>query len=175
MEVYNGTQIVEHGVLIHNITFSILFLVFIFIFGLWFHYSLSIKNPKEKQHLKKLKKKSLTAEIAKKQLKKIARKNKRRRKRNKENIITNIFIWCLSIGFSVVILSWAIIPGWTDYIKKDYITYTGNITVYNQTKRSRIELEDGTVVWGRGNFDEEDTYGTLVYSKRTKLFLGGID
>lgn len=74
---------------------------------------------------------------------------------------------------AVVMLAWGVIPGWTDYIRKDYVVYTGEITVYNQMKRSRIELEDGTTIWGRGDFNEEDTYGTVVYSRRTKLFLGG--
>ena len=40
-------------------------------------------------------------------------------------------------------------------------------------KRSRIILDDGTVVWGIGDFVEEDTYGTVVYSRRSKDFLGG--
>ena len=73
----------------------------------------------------------------------------------------------------VAILAWGIIPGWTDYIRKDYVVYKGEITVYQQMRSSRIELEDGTVVWGIGDFDEHDTYGTVVYSRRTKQFLGG--
>ena len=40
-------------------------------------------------------------------------------------------------------------------------------------RRSRVELDDGTTIWGIGDFDEEDTYGTVVYSRRTKQFLGG--
>ena len=75
---------------------------------------------------------------------------------------------------AIVILAWGVIPGWTDYVKKDYVVYKGEITVYQQTRRSRIELEDGTTVWGTGNFDQEDTYGTVIYSRRTKQFLGGI-
>ena len=68
---------------------------------------------------------------------------------------------------------WAVIPGWTDYAEKDYVVYTGEISVHGQMRHSYIELEDGTTVWGRGDFDAEDTYGTVVYSKRTKEFLGG--
>ena len=40
-------------------------------------------------------------------------------------------------------------------------------------KNSRIELDNGTVVWGIGDFNEHDTYGTVVYSRRTNQFLGG--
>jgi len=134
-----------------------------------------MKNPKGRQHLKKLKEKAENDELAKKRLVKIELKNKRRRKRNKENIIIDVVIWCLSVCMAAVILAWGVIPGWTDYVKKDYLIYTGEITVYNQMKRSRIELEDGTTIWGIGDFDEENTYGTVIYSKRTKLFLGGIN
>ena len=52
-------------------------------------------------------------------------------------------------------------------------TKTGEISVHGQMRHSYIELEDGTTVWGRGDFDAEDMYGTVVYSKRTKEFLGG--
>ena len=132
-----------------------------------------MKNPKEKEHLRRLKEKAQNDESAKKQLEKIERKNKRRCKREKENIITDIIIWSISICLAIVILAWGVIPGWTDYIKKDYVVYNGKITVHQQIRRSRIELEDGTTIWGIGDFDEADNFGSVVYSKRTKQFLGG--
>lgn len=79
------------------------------------------------------------------------------------------------IGFTAVDLSLGIVPNLTDYVRKDYVVYTGEIEVCIQGKSSYIELEDGTVVRGRGDFDSDDTYGTVVYSKRSKLFLGGIN
>ena len=132
-----------------------------------------MKNPKERQHLRKLKEKAQTDETARRQLEKIERKNKRRRQRNKDNIITDIIIWSATVCLAVAILAWGVISGWTDYIRKDYVVYIGEITVHNQMKHSRIELEDGTTIWGIGDFNEEDTYGTVVYSRRTKQFLGG--
>ena len=131
------------------------------------------KTPKEKQRIKKLCEKAEHDEAAKKQLARIERKNKRRRKRGRGNIINDILVWGLSLCVAGLILFWAIIPGWIDYIQKYYVVYTGEITVYHQ-QRPRIELEDGTTVWGRGDFDNKDTYGTIVYSRRTNLFLGGI-
>ena len=42
-------------------------------------------------------------------------------------------------------------------------------------KNSRIELADGTTVWGNGDFDPDDTYGTVVYAKRSNRLLGVSD
>ena len=173
MDLYNGIPISEIRLIVHSVVFTILFIGLMIAVGFWVHSLKSMKNPKEKERLKKLREKAQSDENAKKQLEKIERKNKRRRQRNKDNIITDVVIWSITVCFAVVILAWGIIPGWLDYVKKDYVVYSGEITVYEQMKRSRIELEDGTTIWGRGDFNEEDTYGTVVYSKRTKHFLGG--
>ena len=173
MDMYNGIPISEIRLIVHSVVFTILFIGLMIAVGFWVHSLKSMKNPKEKERLKKLRKKAQSDENAKKQLEKIERKNKRRRQRNKDNIITDVVIFSITVCFAVVILAWAIIPGWLDYAKKDYVVYSGEITVYEQMKRSRIELEDGTTIRGRGDFNEEDTYGTVVYSKRTKQFLGG--
>ena len=170
----NGIPISELRLIVHSVVFTLLFLSLMVALGFLGYASLKLKNPKEKEHLRKLKEKAQSDELAKKQLEKIERKNKRRRKREKENIITDAIIWSISVCLAIVILAWGVIPGWTDYVKKDYVVYKGEITVYQQTRRSRIELEDGTTVWGIGNFDQEDTYGTVIYSRRTKQFLGGI-
>ena len=172
MGMYNGIPISELYLIVHSVVFTMLFLGLVVAVCFWGYNSLIPKNKKEKEHLKKLKEKSQSDELAKKQLEKIKRKKKRRHKREKENIITDIFIWSISVCVGVAILTWGIIPAWTDYIRKDYVVYKGKITVYQQMKNSRIELEDGTVVWGIGDFDEHDTYGTVVYSRRTKQFLG---
>ena len=171
--MFNGIPISEYRLLAHSVIFTILLLGLAVAFGFWLYVSLIMKNRKKRQHLRKLKEKAKGDDLAKKQLERIERKNKRRRKREKDNIITDILIWSMTICLAIVILAWGVIPGWTDYVKKDYVVYKGEITVYQQIRRSRIELEDGTVVWGIGDFDEHNTYGTVVYSRRTKLFLGG--
>ena len=169
----DGIPISELRLIVHSIIFTILFIGLMVAVGFWAYTSLTLKNPKEKEHLRRLKEKAQSDELAKKQFEKLERRNKRRRRRERKNIITDVFIWSISVCVGVAILVWGIIPGWTDYIRKDYVVYTGEITVYNQMKRSRIELEDGTTIWGRGDFNEEDTYGTVIYSRRTKQFLGG--
>ena len=173
MKYINGIQISELRLIVHSTHFTILLLGLVVIMGFWVYTSLTMKKQKEKEHLRKLKEKARSDELAKKRLEKLERRNKRRNKREKENIITDIFIWSISVCVGIAILAWAIIPGWTDYIWKDYVVYKGEITVYQQLRSSRIELEDGTVVWGIGDFDEHDTCGTVVYSRRTKQFLGG--
>ncbi len=173
MKYINGIQISELRLIVHSIVFTILLLGLVVAVGFWVYTSLTMKNPKEKERLRKLKEKAQNDENAKKQLEKIERRNKRRRKREKENIITDVIIWSISACLAIAILAWGVIPGWTDYVKKDYVVYKGEITVYQQTRHSRIELGDGTTIWGIGDFSEEDTHGTVIYSRRTKQFLGG--
>ena len=169
----DGIPISELRLIVHSIIFTILFIGLMVAVGFWAYTSLTLKNPKEKEHLRRLKEKAQSDELAKKQFEKLERKNKRRRRRERKNIVTDVFIWSISVCVGVAILVWGIIPGWTDYIRKDYVVYTGEITVYQQMKNSRIELDNGTVIWGTGDFNEHDTYGTVVYSRRTKEFLGG--
>ena len=169
----DGIPISELRLIVHSIIFTILFIGLMVAVGFWAYTSLTLKNPKEKEHLRRLKEKAQSDELAKKQFEKLERRNKRRRRRERKNIVTDVFIWSISVCVGVAILVWGIIPGWTDYIRKDYVVYTGEITVYQQMKNSRIELDNGTVIWGRGDFNEHDTYGTVVYSRRTKQFLGG--
>ena len=173
MKYINEIPISELRLIVHSIIFTILFIGLMAAVGFLLYTSLTLKNPKRKEHLRKLKEKAQNDDFAKKQLEKIKRRNKRRRKQERKNIITDVFIWSISVCVGVAILVWGIIPGWTDYIRKDYVVYKGEITVYQQMKRSRIELDDGTVIWGIGDFNEHDTYGTVVYSRRTKQFLGG--
>ena len=169
----DGIPISELKLIVHSIIFTILFIGLMVAVGFWAYTSLTLKNPKEKEHLRRLKEKAQSDELAKKQFEKLERRNKRRRRRERKNIVTDVFIWSISVCVGVAILVWGIIPGWTDYIRKDYVVYTGEITVYQQMKYSRIELDNGTVSWGTGDFNEHDTYGTVVYSRRTKQFLGG--
>ena len=122
MNTFNGTPISDYRVLVHSIIFSILFLGLMVAVGFWAYTSLTLKNPKEKEHLRRLKEKAQSDELAKKQFEKLERRNKRRRRRERKNIVTDVFIWSISVCVGVAILAWGIIPGWTDYIRKDLFT-----------------------------------------------------
>ena len=169
----NGVSISEYRLLAHTVFCTVVFLILAVALVFLFCIFLTMKNPKEKEHLRRLRERARKDEGAKKQFEKIQRKKKRRRKREKENIIVGILIWSAAVCVAGVILIWGIIPGWTDYVKKDYVVYKGEIAVYQRIRLSHIELADGTTVWGVGDFDDEDTSGTVVYSRRTKRFLGG--
>ena len=57
--------------------------------GFWAYTSLTLKNPKEKEHLRRLKEKAQSDELAKKQFEKLERRNKRRRRRGRKNIVNS--------------------------------------------------------------------------------------
>lgn len=40
-------------------------------------------------------------------------------------------------------------------------------------RRTDLVLADGTALTGMAGFTREDTYGTVVYAKRSKIALGG--
>lgn len=42
-----------------------------------------------------------------------------------------------------------------------------------KASKTRIKPEDGTVLRGRAGFGNGEAHGTVVYTKRTKLVLGG--
>ena len=58
MNTFNGIPISDYRVLVHSIIFSILFLGLMIAFSFWLYISLTMKNPKERQHLRKLKEKA---------------------------------------------------------------------------------------------------------------------
>lgn len=70
------------------------------------------------------------------------------------------------------------IPGWTDYAKKDYVVFDGSSLVENGfnvhkfTRSSHIILPDGTRLTGSLGLEDGEHHGRIVYSKRTKIALG---
>ncbi|MBP3437119.1 MAG: hypothetical protein J6K61_04335 [Clostridia bacterium] len=87
------------------------------------------------------------------------------------NFIVIGILFCLIIVFGV----FSVLPSWTDYIKKDYVIYIGDFSVNDSNTKygSHILLNDGTTLTGAADFDAEDTNGHVVYSKRSKITLGG--
>ena len=175
MNTYMGIPISEHRFLTHTILFTVLFALLLAAAFIWMALSLSMKNKKDRQHVRNLKRRAKNDDVAKKQLEKIKRKNKRRRYGHKGRVVVEIVCWMLFIAFAAVLLLWCVIPGWMDFIKKDYVVYTGGIKVVGSLRQSHVELEDGTVVWGRGVLNADDTHGTVVFAKRSKMLLGAVD
>ena len=170
MSAYNGIPISEYRLpamyIIYILLAVALLVATVFLI-------LSSRDKKSAQRMKRLRERAVTDEQAAKQLAKIERKVKRRRKKNRSDLIFYVFLFAMVIGFELFIIIGGIAPLVTDHIVKDYVVYTGEIKVCDNFKRPYIEFEDGTIVRGGTILSEEDTYGTVVYAKRSKIALGG--
>lgn len=175
MTSYNGIPISEGRLLTHSIIFTALTVIFAVVLIIWMTMSLSMKNKKDRQHLRNLKRRAKKDDIAKKQLDKIKRKNRRKRYENKARVIFEIISWILLFALAAALLAGCVIPAWWDYIQKDYAVYTGKVKVVDSMRQSHIELEDGTTVWGSGDLEADDGSGTVVYAVRSKRLLGAIE
>ena len=168
-----GIPISELRLLVETVVFTLLFSAALVAFGFAVYTQSNLSDRRKRRHLKRLRERAKTDETARLRLEKQERKQKARRKRNRRNILYDILILILCGGLCLALLLLAVIPGWTDYCRKDYVVYSGEFSVYAMPKHSRIRLPDGTTIWGRGNFDAEDTDGTLVYARRSKILMGG--
>ncbi len=174
MDSFNGIEIAEYKLLTHNIFFSA-FLIIGIVLTVVAIIMLKSNFPKENsKHVNELKKRAEKDAWAKKRMEKLERKAKRKRKQMRDDIIFECFLLTLCVGIVIVSLLAGVIPGWTDYIKKDYVVYTGEIVVYDNYKRGYIIIEDETKIEGTSIFDSNDKSGTLVYSKRMRIALGGV-
>ena len=178
MTLYQGVPVNEWKLLLY-FAFSFFFVVLCFAaaaFILW--YTIILKtNKKGNKRIRKLTEKAATDEKAKLQLEKLQRKRKRKKAQDKPALLRKLAFFLISLTLGIVILCTGAIPLLTDYIKKDYIVYTGCFTVeteYNGRFISNsVTLEDGTCLSDSAGLRGDDTYGTVVYTKRTKITLGG--
>ena len=173
MGTYNGISISEYRLPVVYIIYILLAVALIIAASFLLYQILSDRDKKAIQRIKKLRTKAETDEQAAKQLAKMERKIKRRRKKNRGNFIYYMFLFAMVIGVELFVIIGCIAPLVTDHIVKDYVVYTGEIKVCDNFKRPYIELENGTIVRGGTILSEEDTYGTVVYAKRSKIVLGG--
>ena len=171
--MYNGIEISEFHLLFETIWISVLVLVLLITISVSVYYSFKLINRKNINNLKKLKERADNDEIAKKRLEKLERKLKRKKEKTKTGRVGNIFFWILIFAVVTFATGYQIVPGWVDYAKKDYVIYSGDFTVEITLRRTYITLEDGTVLYGNAGFDDDDTHGTIVYTRRTHTVLGG--
>ena len=174
MDCFNGIPIEEYRLLISDIAYTILAVVALVLIAVMIYLIKTGVSFENKENIKKLREKAETCDIAKKRLKRIERRIKRKNKENRPDFI----ISCIILFFSIIIFSFSsvlgAIPGWIDYAEKDYVVYTGSIEVRRSGRTSYIRLEDGTELDGHACFNWEDTNGTVVYAKRSKIAIGGI-
>ena len=171
--MYSGIEVNEGKLLANNIvfTFILLFLIAISVFALFVFRDR--ENVKAKERFKHLKSKAKTDPNAQKQLNKLERK---RKKRKKDGILDKVIIFSLLLVLISISLFVAVIPGWTDYIKKDYVVYSGDLSVEYEVHRyirsATITLEDGTVLTGAFGLGDGKHTEAIVYSRRTKIVIG---
>ena len=167
-----GIPIAEYELLVTTIIYTVLLLA---VLGSMLLLSCSYEkpNPKETARYKKLQAMAKSDVSAQKQLNRMERKLKNRRKHTRGEHVTATVVCTLAICWILTTLFIAVIPGWTDYIVKDYVIYEGNFRVEHPSQRiSYTYLADGTKLWGCGGLPEGSENGTVVYSKRTRLVLG---
>lgn len=168
---FEGIQITEGRLLTHNIFSSILLLIAAAVAGALLIYTLyQGVDKKSKLQISRLKERAQTDPIAAKRLQKLERKYRRK---NKELFnAESLFIFAVLLVIIFLLLFLCVIPGWTDYILKDYEIYEGEFEVVRYIRISYIIFEDGTRVSG-GLGMEDGTYNRkIVYSSRTKMALG---
>ncbi|MBQ7968545.1 MAG: hypothetical protein IJ292_01850 [Clostridia bacterium] len=173
MSIYKGVSISEYRLPVMYVIYIFLAVALVVAALFLLYQILSDRNKKTIQRIKKLRKKAENDEQSAKQLTKMERKIKRQKKKKRGVITFYIFLFVLVLGYEMFIIIGWIAPLVTDHVVKDYVVYTGEIKVCDNFKSPYIELEDGTIVRGGTNLTEEDTYGTVVYSRRSKIALGG--
>ena len=176
MNTYKGYPISETMLWVNFLLFSFMVAALLIVFT-WYLGSLdwfSKRRKKDREHIKNLKRLAdANNKSAKKELERIERRKKRQLKRKKESIIAEVIINAAIIGLAFAILFLTVIPCALDLTKKDYVVYTGEVDVYRVGRSYRLRLSDGTLLYGDGDFDANDTYGTVVYAKRSKQVLYG--
>ena len=172
MKSFDGIEISEFRLLTETVVMTLLAVIVITVTIICCRILFTGRDKKKLLHLKKLKEKASCDEVAKKKLDKLERKHKRQRKRGRSDFVTSVVILTLCISLALTDIFLCVIPGWTDYIKKDYAVYTGEFKVVDSIRRPNIVLEDGTRVWGDSIYDGDDNYGTIVYAKRSCRLLG---
>ena len=164
-----GIKISEANLLAHTTVMSCIFLLTVLL-AIWALIVFCKGNDKEnKERIQKLKKRAETDPSVLKQLKNL----KNRYQKNKRKIlISGLLVESVLVILILVNLFLAVIPGWTDFVKKDYVVYEGEFEVYNYTREHYIILGDGTRLKGALGLDSGVYTDKIVYSPRSKFALG---
>ena len=138
---YNAIEINDTKLLVWVIVFSFV-LLFTIIVGIVAYFVFNNKeNSKNAKRIRALREKATTDPIAEKRLRKMERKHKRNLKNDR---VDRILAFALILILTFANLFLCVIPGWSDYIKKDYVVYNGTLSVHKYLRTSTITLEDGT-------------------------------
>lgn len=183
MEYYQGIPISEGKLIVYAIVATIFTAILIAAAILHLYQLTDPKNKKkakELAHQKKLRMRADSDPVAKAQLEKLERKSKKTKQQNKWLIVGNVALLSLIFLCVAANIIGILVPVTMDLVCKDYVLYTGELSYQDTvmgtrvfTRRTDLVLADGTALTGTAGFSKEDTYGTVVYAKRSKIALGG--
>ena len=181
MTEFAGIPISESRLLMRNVGFTAIFVValglsILFAYMIWDACKGVHKraNKPEGKRMEKLAKLAQTEDWAKQEYDKRLKKLERERTKDIRSNIFNVLLLVIMLAVSVTSLVYGVIPGWQDYCSKDYFVYSGDFTnhVYTHKEKDYTDLDDGTQLLGTKRSEEGKHTGTVIYSKRTKIFLG---
>jgi hypothetical protein len=169
---YNGTMLDDSRLLFITIIMTVILIVTIAAFAAYFIFIRNISTNSEKKEAKRIKR--LEKDVQEnpelqKQLNKLKRKRSNRNKRDGNGIWLDIFVSVLASSLILINLFGYVVPGWQDYALKDYVVYTGEYDEILQGRHRRTILADGTSLDGVAYSNKN--YGTVIYSKRSKILI----
>lgn len=183
MEFFQGVPISEGKLIVYALVAAAFTLILIAAAALHLY---QLKDPKNKKkakelaHQKKLRMRADSDPVAKAQLERIERKSKKNGQQSKWLKVGNVALLVLIFVCVAVNIIGILVPITMDLICKDYVLYTGELAYQDSVtitrtiiRRTDLVLVDGTALTGTAGFTREDTYGTVVYAKRSKIALGG--
>ena len=101
--------------------------------------------------------------------------NRKRKKSIKQEWIEKTVSFAVLAVLFIVNFSFFFLPAWTDYVKKDYVVYDGDVEVEHYRRHYYTYLDDGTTLTGSLGLSEGKHNVTIVYSKRTEIALDILD
>ncbi len=167
--MYQGIEINEVKLLLFSLLFTVIFIALAGLTIVLFYYLRRGGNSKLKERMVRLRERAESDAYAKNELVKLERKHGKKLKRE---LYSGVALCAVSLTLSLIILFGFMLPGWCDYVKKDYVLYSGRLEVEHNRQHRNIILEDGTVVSGDLGYDSGIHRGKIVYSKRTEIALG---
>ena len=159
--------------LTETIVMSVLLLGLLVVSGFWLASFIHKSDVKGQRRLRNLKKQVKDDPGAAQELERLKRKKRNKRKKNAKSIAGDVCLSVMLLGLALALTLLFVLPGWTDFILKDYQIYEGEFEVTRgSSKPYYIDLDDGASLRGGGGLDLGEHNGRVVYSKRTHTTMG---
>lgn len=171
----SGIKLDESLLLYNTILMTVLFIIAVGCIILLVAVNIRAKKTKESKRIQKLKKAARDDINARRELDRRLRKRRNRRNHTVKSELAAVALIVILAAVSTVMLVFCVIPGWTDFIKKDYVVYNGEFEItqrYSGKGNTFIDLSDGKVIKGHWWQLDNVADGTVVYAKRSEYLVG---